>query len=48
MKLADMESSLTLEGEFEEVGEKPALEPPEATEGNTIESETGQRAVGDY
>ena len=35
MKLADMKSDLVLEGEFEEVGEKPTLEPPEVTEDNT-------------
>lgn len=34
MKLAGMDKALTLEGEYEEVGEKPVLEPPKVTEDN--------------
>ncbi len=48
LKLADMESSLTLEGEFEEVEAKPVLEPPQVTDDNTIEPGNEQRAAGDY
>lgn len=39
MKLAGMEDTLTLDGEFEEVGAKPLLEAPEVTDDNTIEDE---------
>lgn len=40
MKLADMRADLTLEGEFEEIGEKPVLEPPAVTEDNSEHAET--------
>jgi hypothetical protein len=39
MKLAGMDSELTLDGEFEEIEDKPQLEAPAATEGNTIDEE---------
>lgn len=35
MKLADMEQDLVLDGEYEEVEEKPLLEPPEVTDDNS-------------
>ena len=38
-KLAGMQEALTLEGEYEEVGEKPVLEAPDVTEDNTIDYE---------
>lgn len=46
MKLAGMDETLTLEGEFEEVTPKPALEPPEPKEGNTIEHEEVSETPG--
>lgn len=48
MKLADMRSDLVLEGEFEEVGDKPTLEPPEVTEDNTDHAETLPNSLEDY
>lgn len=39
MKLAGMEDQLVLEGEFEEVEERPVLEPPEVTDENSIDHE---------
>lgn len=51
MKLAEMENDLVLDGEYEEVGEKPLLEPPEVTDDNTEsrktlpDSPTGYRAL---
>lgn len=39
MRLADMSDTLVLDGEYEEVGEKPVLEPPEVTEDNTQDAE---------
>jgi len=37
MKLAGMDGQLTLEGEYEEVGEAPQLEPPKITEENSVD-----------
>lgn len=37
MRLAGMEKTLTLEGEYQEIEAKPVLEAPEVTEDNTIE-----------
>jgi hypothetical protein len=39
MKLAGMQKTLTLEGEFSEVEEKPVLTAPEVTDDNTIDNE---------
>lgn len=39
MKLAGMENDLVLDGEFEEVGAKPMLEPPEVTEDNSQDAD---------
>lgn len=46
MKLAGMEDQLVLEGEFEEVEERPVLEPPEVTEENSIEHEEVSETPG--
>jgi hypothetical protein len=48
MKLAGMDQKLVLEGEFEEVGEKPQLEPPEVTEDNSERPETLPDMSSDY
>lgn len=48
MRLAGMEDQLTLEGEFEEVEDKPALEPPEVTEDNIEQTETVPEVRNDY
>lgn len=46
LKLANMEKTLTLEGEYEEVQDKPILEAPDVTEDNTI-SDAEVREVSD-
>lgn len=46
MKLAGMDKVLTLEGEFEEVGEKPVLEAPKVTEDNTFEPDEMPKTSG--
>lgn len=48
MKLAGMSSVLALEGEFEEVEERPRLEPPEITDDNVEEREEVPRVRDDY
>lgn len=48
MKLADMKSDLVLEGEFEEVGKRPELEPPEVTDDNSESEETLPNSPEDY
>jgi hypothetical protein len=40
MRLANMNETLTLEGEFREVEDKPVLEAPPATEDNSIDDGT--------
>lgn len=39
MRLANMQDTLTLEGEFEEVEPKPVLEAPDVTEDNSIDKQ---------
>jgi len=48
MRLANMEKTLTLEGEYNEVEEKPVLEAPEAREDNTIDSAELQNVRDGY
>ena len=48
MKLANMRDTLTLEGEFEQVEEKPVLEAPEVTEDNSIDSPELQNVSDGY
>lgn len=48
MKLAGMEKTLTLEGEFEEVEAAPLLAPPEVTDDNVEEPKTVPRVRDDY
>lgn len=48
MKLAGMEKDLILEGEFEEVGEAPQLEPPAPTEDNVNDSKNLPDVQEDY
>lgn len=48
MKLAGMETALAIEGEYEEVEPKPALEPPAVTEDNVDNRETVPEVRDDY
>lgn len=48
MKLAGMEDALALDGEYEEVGEVPVLEPPKVTEDNLGHPEALQPVRDDY
>lgn len=48
MRLAGMEKTLTLDGEYEEVEKKPVLEAPDVTEDNTIEDAELQDLSGGY
>jgi hypothetical protein len=48
IKLAGMQSALTLEGEFEEIEEAPVLEAPAVTEDNTIDREELPNLREDY
>ena len=48
MKLAGMQAALAIEGEYEEVEAKPALEPPEVTEDNVDDTEELLKVRDDY
>lgn len=48
MKLAGMESTLTLEGEYQEVGEKPVLEAPPVTDDNSENADEMRSTPQDY
>lgn len=46
VKLAGMEEELALEGEFQEIGEAPMLQPPEITDENTLDQENVRETSG--
>lgn len=48
VKLAGMQSALTLEGEYEEIEEKPVLEAPPVTDDNTLDPEELPTLSEDY